>query len=537
MLAAIRGLPIPLDESTVKDVSNDNLDEDESNDNITQVEDKLAATTLSLGSDFKQSDGILPETTISNEDSKPQDILSIHIPNSKGSLSGFLPSAVSPSTSAPTSTSFMLKNSTPTSSSDFLSSSPSVPFPTIESNLEESSSKNTDDSFNKKSENDDKNKNTQDTDSAVEKSASSLVTRSRANTTSKYGPASPEDQSFSNELFLYRDPIECPICFLYYPKFLNLTRCCAQPICTECFVQIKRPDPHPPHDDPEEGSSTPGSGSTNTQPGSAAQSGVPGEPLLVSEPACCPYCMLPDFGVTYTGPPFRTGIEANKRPPALNSFGKQSSSSSSANFSNGSKSMLQSLSEGKCSDATSQETENSPSLSTSASSSSTLSANGIYSPTSKRRGSIPANAAEVVTIDKIRPDWSIKLASARAHAARRSAQATALHASAFLLENDASHRGSSSSRRNIMSGRRRGSSVSSRNQTSSSSNGSNTSSRQAPRSMINEASSHSENRRIMQLEEIMFKEAIRLSILEEENRKLKLAQDQESSNESNSNNN
>ncbi|KAJ2716695.1 SNF1-interacting protein [Coemansia spiralis] len=34
--------------------------------------------------------------------------------------------------------------------------------------------------------------------------------------------------------------IECPICFLYYPRNINYTRCCHKPICTECFVQIKR---------------------------------------------------------------------------------------------------------------------------------------------------------------------------------------------------------------------------------------------------------------------------------------------------------
>ena len=32
------------------------------------------------------------------------------------------------------------------------------------------------------------------------------------------------------EVFLYKDAIECPICFLYYPPYLNKTRCCDQPI-------------------------------------------------------------------------------------------------------------------------------------------------------------------------------------------------------------------------------------------------------------------------------------------------------------------
>ncbi|KAE8218867.1 hypothetical protein CF319_g7331 [Tilletia indica] len=65
---------------------------------------------------------------------------------------------------------------------------------------------------------------------------------------------------------------ECPICFLYYPSPLNFTRCCEQPICTECFVQIKRADPN------------------HTNPPS-------------SEPATCPYCMEANFGVVYRPPP------------------------------------------------------------------------------------------------------------------------------------------------------------------------------------------------------------------------------------------
>ncbi|OMH81373.1 Protein SIP5 [Zancudomyces culisetae] len=34
--------------------------------------------------------------------------------------------------------------------------------------------------------------------------------------------------------------IECPICLMYYKQRLNSTACCAQYICTECFVQLKR---------------------------------------------------------------------------------------------------------------------------------------------------------------------------------------------------------------------------------------------------------------------------------------------------------
>ncbi|CEH13039.1 Putative Zn-finger protein [Ceraceosorus bombacis] len=66
-----------------------------------------------------------------------------------------------------------------------------------------------------------------------------------------------------------RPATECPICFLTFPASLNRTRCCGQPICTECFVQIKRADPN------------------HTNPPS-------------SEPASCPYCMTNEFGVVYS---------------------------------------------------------------------------------------------------------------------------------------------------------------------------------------------------------------------------------------------
>ncbi|KAI9484876.1 hypothetical protein BDB00DRAFT_109211 [Zychaea mexicana] len=62
--------------------------------------------------------------------------------------------------------------------------------------------------------------------------------------------------------------VECPICLLYYPIHINYSRCCNQPICTECFLQMKR--------------------STKT-------------PL---RPASCPFCVKPDFGVIYVPPPF-----------------------------------------------------------------------------------------------------------------------------------------------------------------------------------------------------------------------------------------
>jgi len=35
---------------------------------------------------------------------------------------------------------------------------------------------------------------------------------------------------------------ECPICFLFYPGGLNRSTCCKKGICTECFLQIKKPN-------------------------------------------------------------------------------------------------------------------------------------------------------------------------------------------------------------------------------------------------------------------------------------------------------
>ncbi|PVV00207.1 hypothetical protein BB559_000035 [Furculomyces boomerangus] len=69
--------------------------------------------------------------------------------------------------------------------------------------------------------------------------------------------------------------IECPICFLYYPKNINYTACCKKPICTECFVQFKRSD-------------------KNTN--------------LIE----CPYCLDKNFSVTYSPPPELVNLSKTK---------------------------------------------------------------------------------------------------------------------------------------------------------------------------------------------------------------------------------
>ena len=192
------------------------------------------------------------------------------------------------------------------------------------------------------------------------------------------------------EAYLYKDASECPICFLFYPPYLNKTRCCDQVICSECFVQIKRPDPHPPeHADP------------TAQPPPPTEEVVDPEEL-VSEPAACPFCVQPEFGITYDPPPFRRGLtyvnHSSTHPFANTSSAMSSESSLASAMSNG----------------------------------------GRMSPTNvprRRTTSISATSPSVITTDKVRPDWHQKLAAARAHTARRSAAATALHTAAYLMGN------------------------------------------------------------------------------------------------------
>ncbi|EAQ84721.1 hypothetical protein CHGG_08735 [Chaetomium globosum CBS 148.51] len=186
------------------------------------------------------------------------------------------------------------------------------------------------------------------------------------------------------EVFLYKNATECPICFLTFPPYLNHTRCCDQPICSECFVQIKRPDPHFPEGHNEN--------DPNHNPEETAG-------LLVSEPACCPYCTQPDFGVTYEPPPFRRGLSYSISLTAVGAASAAMSSSSSVNS------------------ASLSPTNASPS-------------NG----TGRRRNqSVSASSPSVILTDRIRPEWATKLQAARAHLARRAAAATALHTAAFIV--------------------------------------------------------------------------------------------------------
>ncbi|KAH3901163.1 Sip5p SCDLUD_002646 [Saccharomycodes ludwigii] len=192
------------------------------------------------------------------------------------------------------------------------------------------------------------------------------------------------------KLALYKyNGMECPICFLYFPGPMNISRCCLQPICTECFVQIKRHDPHFSHDEQN----------------SEQQEDDPH--LLISEPARCPYCATPNFGITYTPPIDRcTGIHGYA-PKSYVSKGNQ---------------------QGKT--ATETDAEH-PTVTSDEDDNTSPSAN-VEPPS--RRISVSANDPSVVTSDMIRPDWESRLNKARLRLARKSANATAIHMSNRLVE-------------------------------------------------------------------------------------------------------
>ncbi|CCG22556.1 transcription factor [Candida orthopsilosis Co 90-125] len=285
-------------------------------------------------------------------------------------------------------------------------------------------------------------------------------------------------------LRLYRNPSECPICFLYYPKHLNVSRCCLQPICTECFVQIKRLDPHPPHDDP-----------SNHQAGEQPHS-------LISEPASCPYCAMPEFGVTYDPPlDIHTGIGG-----ILPGDYKATSA------------ILEDEEGGVTNDNDEAVADDDDSASSPSPVRSNRKSIGSPIPTSPpppnsmqnklwpqkkkgkqrtRRSSVAANAPGVITIDKIRPNWEQTLNSARNKLARRAATASAIHASNLII-NDGEGEGSGSNKGNSNS---------------------------RVRSSTMGSSSYDATDYSL-VEQQMINEAMRLSLLDEEERKRKAERDQ-----------
>ncbi|KAK6332085.1 SNF1-interacting protein [Orbilia javanica] len=326
-----------------------------------------------------------------------------------------------------------------------------------------------------------------------------MATRSRSQSSSSSNSAPVEtnipSRTVNNrpiEAVLYENATECPICFLYYPPHLNRTRCCDQPICSECFVQIKRADPHVPEHSPP--------GSPAPQPVDQDRRAHAGD-QLVSEPASCPFCKQPEFGVVFTALQWRRGlVYANQTHP----YGIQQQSH----------------------------------LSHSSNTSSTSSLPVAGTPTRKKT-SYAANAPEVITTDRIRPDWATKLAHAKNQAARRAAAATALHTAAYLMHNMNNQSSSSS---NPFSSRRilRRMNNSSGSMTPNGGSGSVTpAAASSTTNIVPEApepapapaaapvtqSAALQNvlrrARMVDLEEMMLMEAIRLSLAEEEERKRK----------------
>ncbi|KAI8367294.1 hypothetical protein BD560DRAFT_399825 [Blakeslea trispora] len=105
---------------------------------------------------------------------------------------------------------------------------------------------------------------------------------SSSSKTAGYDPFAERKKAYiekmkQREKMLYNDAVECPICFLYYPANVNYSRCCDQPICTECFVQIHRPVETP------------------------------------SSPATCPFCMEENYGVIYEVPLWSEKFQARSR--------------------------------------------------------------------------------------------------------------------------------------------------------------------------------------------------------------------------------
>jgi hypothetical protein len=66
------------------------------------------------------------------------------------------------------------------------------------------------------------------------------VQKFKRNRKNRDDPELIESQYFDSKL-LQESLLDCPICLLAYPRNTNYTECCKQPLCTTCFVKIKRP--------------------------------------------------------------------------------------------------------------------------------------------------------------------------------------------------------------------------------------------------------------------------------------------------------
>ncbi|ORY33705.1 hypothetical protein BCR39DRAFT_463453 [Naematelia encephala] len=169
-----------------------------------------------------------------------------------------------------------------------------------------------------------------------------------------------KEESERRERRAYIGAIECPICFLNYPPNINTSRCCQQPICTECFVQMKRSEATITH--------------------------------LESDPACCPYCVESDFGVIYERPSTFSNSSLYLSESALATSPNASGISSALSL--GSEDAELTVGPGMAPKAQEK----------------------------MRRKSVSSKSKEVVTIDEIRPDWEMKLNAVKAAAARKASR-------------------------------------------------------------------------------------------------------------------
>ncbi|CAK7565226.1 MAG: SNF1-interacting protein [Sporothrix epigloea] len=341
--------------------------------------------------------------------------------------------------------------------------------------------------------------------------AATLNITSRNNSNTEIAPREiklPHDPYINGqpiEVFLYKDADECPICFLSYPPYLNHTRCCGQDICSECFVQIKRADPHYPegHGDNHNGETA----------GAHDEEHPPGQ--LISEPACCPFCQQPEFGVTYDPPPFLRGLvhSSSSLAPGIGAIGAAMSSNSSINSSLSPTAVVF----------------------PSGGSPPTTGGCAVRAVSRRRAQSLSANAPNVITTDRIRPDWATKLATQSAHIARRAAAATALHTAAFLMGGAAQEsrpfRVSRFSRRNTSSTSVAGDAAPNQSDSdiaAGSVDGS-SSMEPGPRSSsgrVAPGATLARRTRMEDLEELMFREALRQSLATEEERRRKEEKDE-----------
>ncbi|KAI8819256.1 uncharacterized protein EV422DRAFT_123028 [Fimicolochytrium jonesii] len=195
---------------------------------------------------------------------------------------------------------------------------------------------------------------------------------------------------------LYKWAVECPICFLYYPSNINYSRCCDQPICTECFVQIKRSE-------------------------------------STLEPAACPFCVETNFGILYYTPGSpeheKKLLEAH---PDDHAAIVASGHGARMDYLAARRASAISTASGIPGDGTSSSTtdkrESTGDLTTTGSpTSETGPSDFLVPPTTapapfKRRASVSHKSALVVTSDELRPDWLRKqqqLALVRAANQRR----------------------------------------------------------------------------------------------------------------------